>query len=220
MALERRQNPPFQPDLQGAHLDEAQLFRAKIGPALLNGSSWLNASLRRCDFSGSTAYDGCDFRAAELEGTDFSNSFLSEVKFEFSNLSEVNFQGANLHQIDFSQRDFSFVSFADGKIAGCAFDDANFFETNFDGCSIFDVSLTNASLFGAYFSNATVLSERFELELTRTVGIRSGEGTTTIPENVEYPEHWLDLSTLEAEFGALEAYEYELQSWRRSFNSK
>ncbi len=89
-------------DLDGAHLDEANLIRADLSGADLSG-----ADLRRANLSGA------NLRGADLSGADLREAVLSGANLRVADLSVADLCGAHLSGADFSEALVGFTSFGD-----------------------------------------------------------------------------------------------------------
>jgi hypothetical protein len=108
----REEDPGVRPDLSGANLGNANLFRAdlsgaELGEANLSGAELGEANLRRADLSGA------HLSWADLSEADLSRANLSRADLIGAHLIGVDFSGADLGGADLSVALVAYTTFAD-----------------------------------------------------------------------------------------------------------
>jgi len=114
----------WMPDLSGANLCEANLFKAKCVMADFSNSYAVRARL-----------DSIDFTKANLEGADFSETGLSAGNFYGTNLKETNFKKADLRHAIFNNANLTRANLESAYLLGTIFGNTNLSDTkNIDLC--------------------------------------------------------------------------------------
>lgn len=213
-AMEASASPVFVPDLRAAKLDGVNARQTVVGPVLLDGSTWVKADLGFANFDKAMAINGCDFSGADLDTASFNKAHLSGVTFSNGTLlGGTSFVGAHLNNISFSRTQIGNPNFEDAVLSNCYFSgeiliDASFknawvTECRFDRCGFFEVN---------FLETKNWEQEYFD----RALGIRSGPGTSALPDGAKYPEHWIDMAGLPEKYDPWATFEHIYQLWNRA----
>jgi len=165
----RKDNSYIRPDLEGAHLDGAELLFANLRGANLRGATLANANLRGANLAdanlvGANLIDasfvradleGADLSRANLVAANFSGDFTRRMAFIREDMG-ANVRRANLSDADLEEADFSMANLEDANLKGASLVDSILNQTNFNraivngaifyGASIQSISLSNVDL--------------------------------------------------------------------------
>jgi len=134
----RKQNPKVLPDLSGAALSEAGLYRAD-----LSGADLSEADLYRADLNEANLYEA-NLSGANLSGADLSKAYLLRANLSGADLSEADLSEANLGQADLREADLSEAGLFRASLS----------QANLSRADLSYADLPAANLYGANLSEA------------------------------------------------------------------
>ncbi|NMG09959.1 pentapeptide repeat-containing protein [Brasilonema sp. UFV-L1] len=153
-------------NLQGAKLFLANLQGAKLGKANLQGTGLIGANLQQANLNGANLQQA-NLNAAKLQQTEFFFANLSEASLRETDLCRANLMGTNLQM--------------------AILDEANLCGANLMGANLNMTNLSNVKLEGAILTGVKNLKP-YQMTLAQ------GDVTTRLPENVESPADWTQIS--------------------------
>ncbi|MBW4636540.1 MAG: pentapeptide repeat-containing protein [Iphinoe sp. HA4291-MV1] len=173
-------------NLQGANLYKANLQGSNLKVANLQGAKLFLANLQ-----------GAKLGKANLQGTGLIGANLQQANLNGANLQQANLNAAKLPQTEVFFANLSEASLREADLCG-----ANLMGTNLQMAILHEANLCGANLMGANL-NMTNLSH-VKLEGAILTGVKNlkphqitlaeGDVTTRLPENVESPADWTQIS--------------------------
>ena len=136
----RKENPKVWPDLRGANLNGAYLYRASLSGADLSGATLIRAHLVFADLSG-----------VHLSGANLNSTRLSFANLNGAGLREVSLMGANLVGTDLVGTDLS-----GADLSGATLINTNLEGADLTGCFVYGISTWDVKLKGATQSNLVI----------------------------------------------------------------
>ena len=187
----------------------SNLAHAKFTDARLNNAVFFDANLTSASFRGSDLSEA-GFRYAILNGADFGNSSAREADFSFTELRGAEMSHAELRSTTFDHSDIVQANFYEADLAGASFSSATIERSDFSAAYFMDTQLNAETLhecevggsqdneaisFGGASLSGTLLysidlsqSDLVQNQLESALGCRD----ISLPENTDYPKHWLD----------------------------
>ncbi|GAA6621691.1 pentapeptide repeat-containing protein [Scytonema sp. NUACC26] len=153
-------------NLQGAKLFLANLQGAKLGKANLQGTGLIGANLQQANLNGANLQQA-NLNAAKLQHAEVFFANLSEASLREADLNGANLMGTNLQM--------------------AILDEANLCGANLIGANLSMTNLSDVKLDGAILTGVKNLEPH-------QITVASGDVTTRLPENVDLPNHWTQIS--------------------------
>jgi uncharacterized protein YjbI with pentapeptide repeats len=161
----RKDTPDTEPDLRGATLSEAKLYRIDLSSVHLEGTDLSSADLGDADLRGAvlqdTNFSMADLKSANFEWTDLIRVNLSGADLRGAYLfrttfQDVNFGGANLSRIDLSSFDLSTATLQKAILIGAKLSSVDFSGKNLSGADLRRADLQGTRFGGANLSKANL----------------------------------------------------------------
>jgi uncharacterized protein YjbI with pentapeptide repeats len=148
-------NPAIQPDLR-----EANLSRANLSDAMLNGSDLSDADLSGANLSRANLH------AAKVTGANFSRINLTEANLTAADIRGANLSLANLTRVILSDAKLGGTTLSGALLRAATlgnadFDSANLSGANLSGAYLSGAVLSRANLRGADLSRANLIGTNF-----------------------------------------------------------
>ena len=124
-------------NLEGAHLNDANLTRANLRGANLEGANLNDADLTRANLEG-----------ANLEGAHLEGAHLNDADLTRANLRGANLRGAYFHDADLTGADLRGANLEDASLRGADLEDANLRGANLAYADFEDAILVYGTIFG------------------------------------------------------------------------
>ena len=208
-------------NLSEANLSGANLNRAWICGANLHAANLSGASLRGANLQGANLYKAnlqssnlkvanlCEAKLflANLQGAKLGKANLQGTGLIGANLQQANLNGANLQQANLNaaklqQTEVVFANLTDASLREADLSGANLMGANLERAILYEANLCSANLMGANLYGANLYEVKLEgailegvknLEPCQITGAL-GDRTTRLPDNVEVPTHWMQVS--------------------------
>jgi uncharacterized protein YjbI with pentapeptide repeats len=143
------------PDLSGAEINRASLGKADLNGANLSGAKLSQVDLNRANLSGAhlgkAEFSQVDLNHALLSRANLSGARLNEVKLSGADLSGADLSGADLRETEFSRANLS-----GADLSGANLSEANLIEANLRGANLANAKLIGTQLVKTDLSNATL----------------------------------------------------------------
>ena len=155
------------------------ISREELSAATQNVQAWQKfiqehgSQLSEADFSN-LDLQSLDFSGLDLENCLFENCTVENCFFARCNLYGADFRDGRLIQCDFSGSVISSGSFHEAEMTLC----------DFSGCEMTRVSLYETAFEACELSRCRGLSQH-------SIDQAVGDTSTSIPQTLDYPEHWL-----------------------------
>lgn len=163
-------------DLRSAHLDEADLRSAMLVGTDFRGASLSGANLTKADL------DGADLRRANLIGAHVTASFgeanLGEANLRGADLRNAYLWRANLIQAELWRAYLGRANLTEADLSG-----ANLVEASLQGAILSDANLSGADLLQADLTEANLTGANFTGAILEKTNLRGANCT-----NVKWPE--------------------------------
>ena len=178
-------------DLSGACIPRANLSRANLNKANLNNANLTMADLSGADLSGADL-SGADLSGADLSGADLSGADLSLAVLRMTCLDGADLTGADLRRVIMRGATLIGTDLSEANLRAADLTSSDLSEailnTDLSSCCI-----EAASLWSADFSESEELTQEMVNSL---FGVKNGAGKTLLPEDLSYPEHWYNTSSV------------------------
>jgi uncharacterized protein YjbI with pentapeptide repeats len=145
---QRRESGEEIPDLIGAYLRGAELFRAD-----LRGADLSEANLSEADLDGANLY-GANLREANFRGAKLRWANLNDGNLRGADLREANLVAAGLIDADLRQANLIGAGLTSADLTDANLIGANLFKANLSGATLLGADLNGADLIGANLSGA------------------------------------------------------------------
>lgn len=205
-------------DLSGADLSGADLERADLSGAKLRRARLCSANLMGARLNNADMYK-CNLHQAKLIETDLFQANLKEAilvaHLYRCSLGRASLRCANLSQARLEGTEIESASFADAILEGATLQLPSAYSEVADARALEGASLRFADL-----SKVTLIEPG---ALGAAFGVRSGIGTTKLPQGVLAPEHWHEAVGDEGakdNAEAARAYSLDLSRWRESLRHR
>jgi|GEM_PF-2801155 len=153
--------------------------RDEIDKALKTKEAWASfvekedRPFSELDFS-KIHLDDYDFSGLDFESCDFSDSSFKNCNFSRSNLYGSNWSSSKIHGSSFLGSMLTGANFYDSEIENC----------DFSGAELSNIGVDETSVQNCDFSRSRGVSQFILDQIV-------GNTTTSIPQFLDYPEHWL-----------------------------
>ncbi len=183
-------------NLSGASLRAANLFEANLYKANLQG-----ANLKGANLSGAKLFLA-NLQGAKLGKANLYATGLIGANLQQANLNGANVQQANLNAAKLQQAEIFFANFSEASLREADLFGANLIGTNLQRAILHQANLCGANLMAAnlYGTNlcdvkldGAILTGVKNLE-PHQITMALGDRTTRLPDNVDAPTHWTQIS--------------------------
>jgi uncharacterized protein YjbI with pentapeptide repeats len=156
----RKDNSGIEPNLEGAILQEVELFganlrKANLRKANLRGAKLVRADLSRANLEGAKLF-GAKLRVANLREANLRGAELMGADLSFAKLIEAKLEGANLEGVYLEGAYLEGANLEGANLNGAKLMEANLKGANLVGASLKEANLINSNLSGSDFSGANI----------------------------------------------------------------
>ncbi len=146
----REEHPDIRPDLSGAMLQRAYLFRANLSEADLSRADLsmallIEANLKQANLEETKLFQA-NLAVANLSGTDLRKSMPFRADFGEATLCGADFRKVILYGVNFRWANLSGADLSQADLTSAILADANLENANITGCSIYGISAWNVNL--------------------------------------------------------------------------
>jgi uncharacterized protein YjbI with pentapeptide repeats len=124
------------------------------------------------------------FDGQMLMGLDFTNLDLERCTFRSCRILHCNFSRTNLYGASFEEAEIKEANFSGSILSQCAFTESEIEKCDFSAAEAAGIVLVEASFESCELSRCRGLSQ---FSIDQAVG----NSSTSIPQFLDYPEHWL-----------------------------
>lgn len=208
-------------NLHTANLCGANLNRTLVSKANLRAANLSGASLRAADLCEANLYkanlQGANLKSANLSGAKLflANLHLAKLgkanlygtgligaNLQQANLNGANVQQANLNAAKLQQAEIFFANLSEASLREADLGGANLIGTNFQNAILHEANLCGANLMAANLHQANFCDVKLEGAILtgvknlepHQITMALGDRTTRLPENVDTPTHWTQIS--------------------------
>ncbi|HEU5380510.1 MAG TPA: pentapeptide repeat-containing protein [Ktedonobacteraceae bacterium] len=146
----RTEHPEISPNLSGADLNGADLYRANLSGANLQEANLSGTSLREANLSGA------DLQEADLNGADLEGVDLVEADLRGANLQEADLNGANLSRAFLDQATLREACLSKANLSGACLSKADLSRADLSRADLSRAIFTQADLHGAYLNKTNL----------------------------------------------------------------
>src|SRR5260370_4468461 len=156
----REEHPDIRPDLSGAMLQRAYLFRANLSEADLSRADLsmallIEANLKQANLEETKLFQA-NLAVANLSGTDLRKSMPFRADFGEATLCGADFRKVILYGVNFRWANLSGADLSEADLTSAILADANLENANITGCSIYGISAWNVNLKNTVQANLTI----------------------------------------------------------------
>jgi len=156
----REEHPDIRPDLSGAMLQRAYLFRANLSEADLSRADLsmallIEANLKQANLEETKLFQA-NLAVANLSGTDLRKSMPFRADFGEATLCGADFRKVILYGVNFRWANLSGADLSEADLTSAILADANLENANITGCSIYGISVWNVNLKNTVQANLTI----------------------------------------------------------------
>ncbi|MEM8641488.1 MAG: pentapeptide repeat-containing protein [Cyanobacteria bacterium P01_G01_bin.54] len=173
----REENPGLKPELVGANLQRANLWKVNLQGANLRDAKLWGANLQRANLQGAKLsraqlreanLQDIELQMATLQGADLQRADLSAAQLWQANCQDANLRSANLRNADldlanFQKANLQVANLQQANLREVNFQYANLQYANLQYANLKQADLQSASLQGADFQDANLQSANLQL---------------------------------------------------------
>jgi uncharacterized protein YjbI with pentapeptide repeats len=192
------------PDLQDINMQAFNLSRLTLKDANLYGAKLQGANLFRAELQGASLImaelQGASLIMAQLQGANLSLAQLLEANLRRAQLLEANLrraqlQGANLNGAQLQGANLFRAELQGANLSLAQLQEANLRRAQLQGANLNGAQLQGATSFSAAMPDWAALKD-VDLsdvpQIAKHLEVMFGDRSVTLPEGVEYPDHWPD----------------------------